>query len=186
MLAAQTNSSDTVRAIRQCMAEMPGLLDRLPTEEARARWTDQWERSLWNLDDGTKSYRERMGVVCAVEEAAFAVKAEREKRSPNSGRGWDVVVRWLDWYALQVVRAKSAAEERVLDERDEGHLRQGIVYTRRHFRQGLLSMFRKKYRYAMKNRWFPELDKTLPPEQSAQVKAKLTAAAERIASMDYD
>lgn len=127
-----------------------------------------------------------MSIVCAVEEAVFAVKAAREKSAPNPVCGWAVVVRWLDWYASQVAQAESAAEGIGLAEREEEHLRQGIVYTRRHFQRGLLSMFKKKYLYAMRNRWFPELDKTLSPEQAAQVKAQLTAAAERIASRHHD
>lgn len=186
LLASQTNSADTVRAIRHCFSEMPGLLDRLPTEEDRARWIGRWEDSLWRLADGVRSYREKMSVICAVEEAVFAVKAAREKSAPNSECGWDVVVRWLDWYASQVAQAESAVKESGLAKCEEERLRQGIVYTRRHFQRGLLSMFKKKYLYAMRNRWFPELDKTLSPEQAAQVKAKLTAAAGRIASRHHD
>ncbi len=83
LLASQTNSADMVRAIRHCLSEMPGLLDRLPTEEDRARWIGRWEDSLWRLADGARSYREKMGVVCTVEEAVFAVKAAREKCAPN-------------------------------------------------------------------------------------------------------
>ena len=186
LLDSQTNNVDTVRAIRCCSSEMPGLLDRLSTDEDRAKWIGRWEESLWQLADGARSYREKMSIVCAVEEAVFAVKAAREKSAPNPVCGWAVVVRWLDWYASQVAQAESAAEGIGLAEREEEHLRQGIVYTRRHFQRGLLSMFRKKYLYAMRNRWFPELDKTLSPEQAAQVKAQLTAAAERIASRHHD
>ena len=187
LLAAQTNGADTVRAIRHCIVEMPKLLDRLPTEEDRAKWIGRWEESLWQLGDGAKSYREKMNVICAVEEAVFAVKAAREKSMPNSEGVWEVVVRWLDWYAAQVVRAKTAIGDReFVGTEDEGQARQGIVYTQRHFQRGLLSMFRKKYLYAMRNRWFPELDDTLSPEQAASVKAKLTAAAERIASRHQD
>ena len=43
-------------------------------------------------------------------------------------------------------------------------------------------MFKKKYLYALRNRWLPELEKALPPEQVAQIKEKLTASAERIAA----
>lgn len=187
LLAAQTNSADTVRAIRHCIAEMPKLLNRLPTEEDRAKWIGRWEESLWQLGDDAKSYREKMNVICAVEEAVFAVKAAREKSMPNSGCVWDVVVRWLGWYAVQVAQARTAIGERgFVGTEDEGRARQGIVYAQRHFQRGLLSMFRKKYLYAMRNRWFPELDDTLSPEQAAQVKAKLTAAAERIASRYQD
>lgn len=183
LLASQTNSSDRVRAIRRCLSEMPGILARLPTEEVRERWIDRWEESLWRLVDGANSYREKMSVVCAVEEAAFSVKAAREGNSSNSACGWDVVVRWLDWYALQVKASEAATEEGALSESENDENRQlGIAYTRRHLQRGLLSMFKKKYLYAMRNRWFPELDKSLPPEQAARVKEKLTDAAKRIAA----
>ena len=44
----------------------------------------------------------------------------------------------------------------------------------------------KKHLYAMRNRRFPELDKALSPEQAAQIKAQLTAAADRIVSSHHD
>ena len=183
LLASQTNSTDTVRAIRRCLSEMPGALTCLPTEEARERWIDRWEASLWRLPDGANSYREKMSIVCAIEEAVFAVKAARERDAPNSGCGWEVIVRWLDWYAHQVKAAESAKEEGGLAERENGGNRQsGIVYARRHFQRGLLSMFKKKYLYALRNRWLPELEKALPPGQATQIREKLTDAAERIAA----